>query len=61
MTTVVHHRRGDGAPLTDRHRALMVVAVLVTLVLAGGLTGLAIGRLLVLGVHLLLGAVGTGG
>ena len=38
----------------------MSVVVLLCLVIVGGFAGLAVGRVLVLGVHLLLGMVGQG-
>ena len=51
---------GVGLTLTERHPALMSVVVLLCLVIVGGFAGLAVGRVLVLGVHLLLGMVGQG-
>lgn len=60
MTTTVHHRAQAGRPLTERHPALMSLVFLVCLVVVGGLAGLAVGRVLVVGAHLLLGVVGQG-
>ena len=60
MTTAIHHQGGGNATLTERHPRLMVGVVLVALVLAGGLTGLAVGRLLAHVAQLLLGTVSPG-